>query len=64
MELRFLYSITETKFHLMHSKSRNFLLTINNPDSSLKEWLDSAKSAGADCARAQLERGENGTEHI
>lgn len=45
------------------TKSRNFILTKNNPKETLNEFFDILKR-DAVCACAQLERGESGTPHF
>lgn len=45
-------------------KSNNFIVTINNPDEDIHQWLDRVKALGFSYGRAQLERGESGTLHI
>lgn len=45
------------------TKSRNFILTKNNPKETLTEFFEILKR-DAVCACAQLERGENGTPHF
>lgn len=43
--------------------SRNFMMTCNNPQNTLQEFLDMI-SKGAKYARVQLERGAEGTPHF
>ena len=44
-------------------KSRNYSLTMNNPKASLEVWFATLKCEAV-YARAQLEKGENGTPHF
>jgi hypothetical protein len=46
------------------TKSKNFIITINNPTYDIHQLLDKLKAAGFTYARAQLECGESGTKHI
>lgn len=48
----------------MPNKSKNYVLTINNPVITLAEQLEMFGRAGAVKAIAQLERGESGTPHF
>ncbi len=45
-------------------KSKNFLITFNNPDVDIHQFIDLIKGAGFTYCRAQLERGDSGTPHI
>lgn len=45
------------------TKSRNFILTKNNPKEDLTEFFEYLKREST-CACAQLERGESGTPHF
>ncbi len=46
------------------TKSRNFIVTVNNPKYDIHGFLDLIKTAGFTYCRAQLEQGANGTKHI
>lgn len=48
----------------MSKSGRNFLITINNPKTNAESVLSFAKQHGFTYGAAQLERGEQGTEHI
>lgn len=65
MELRYKYYL-QTEFQSSNMvKSRNFIITINNPDVSLQEWYDTTvQLLKPTWLVAQLEKGSNGTPHI
>jgi hypothetical protein len=46
------------------TKSKNFIITINNPTYDIHQLMDKLKAAGFTYARGQLERGESGTPHL
>lgn len=45
-------------------KSNNFIVTLNNPQINVEDFVAVVKAKGFTYCRAQLERGESGTPHI
>ena len=61
--LSFITTVPNSENYRM-KQSRNYVLTINNPEITLSELLDVFRRNGAIKAIAQLEKGENGTPHF
>lgn len=45
-------------------KFNAYVITINNPEVDIHQWLDLARAHGANAAICQMEKGEEGTPHI
>jgi len=49
---------------MTNKQSKNWLITINNPSTDAKSTIQFVQQLGFTWGAAQLERGEQGTEHI